>query len=72
MATPTENVLDEFKRLMEKDVFITLDNEIIRDRHRFGLWDEIILDNGTEPNINFEITTSKIWKNIQIIGLKKD
>lgn len=72
MATPTENVLDEFKRLMEKDVFITLDNEIIRDKHRFGLWNEIILDNETEPNINFEITTSKIWKNIQIIGLKKD
>ena len=63
MATPTENVLDEFKRLMEKDVFISLDNEIFRDLYRFGLLDEeIILDNETEPNINFEITTSKIWK----------
>lgn len=63
MITPTENILDEFKRLMEKDVFISLDNEIFRDLYRFGLLDElIVLDNGTKPNINFEITTSKIWK----------
>jgi len=63
MATPIENVLDEFKRLMEKDVFISLDNEIFRDLYRFGLLDEIIvLDNETEPNINLKLQHLKSGK----------
>lgn len=54
-----KDVLDEFKELMEKDVSISLDDEIIKDQYRFGFINEETYKELIENN---QLSWNKLYK----------
>ena len=54
-----EKRLDEFKELMEKDVSISLDDEIIKDQYRFGFINEETYKELIENN---QLSWNKLYK----------